>query len=79
MKNVSRMLTVVFMTGLLGACTFHGGHHQKHVSTTTLGQELTDLKTALEGGAMTESEYRVLKEQLINTCGSKGSRCKHSG
>lgn len=47
----------------LSACMFHGGS-PKHVSTTTLGQELMDLKLALEEGAITEPEYRALKERL---------------
>lgn len=73
------MLTVVLMAGALSACMFHGGHTQKQVSTTTLGQELSDLKSALDKGAITESEYRAVKEELINKCGSEARHCKHSG
>lgn len=79
MKKISRMATVVLMVGALGACAFHGGHTHKQVSTTTLGQELSDLKIALDNGAITESEYRTVKQELINACGSKASLCKHSG
>lgn len=64
MKTVSRMVAVVLVAGTLSACMFHGGE-SKYISTT-LGQELSDLKAASESGAITELEYRAMKEQLIN-------------
>ena len=78
MKTVSRLLAVVLMAGTLGACMFHGGE-PKYVSTTTLGQELSDLKAAFESGALTESEYRAMKEGLINSCSDRGHHHKRHG
>lgn len=55
------------MTGSLGACMFHGGE-PKHLTSATTGQELMDLKKALDSGAITEEEYLKLKEKYKNSC-----------
>lgn len=36
-----------------------------NVSTSTTGQELTDLKTAYEAGAMSEAEYEKKRKQIL--------------
>lgn len=66
MKRFAAVLIVTVMATSLGACMFHGGE-PKHVSTTTLGQELSDLKLALENGAITQPEYRAMKEELMGS------------
>jgi hypothetical protein len=55
---------------------FHGGE-QKHVSSATLGQELSDLKVALDSGAISDQEYQAMKERMMNSCASKnvGGQC----
>lgn len=67
MKRVSKILAVILLPTALGACMFHGGE-PKHVSTTTIGQELSDLKMAWDSGAITEAEYRTIKEEFVNAC-----------
>ena len=32
----------------------------------TIGQELIDLKSALDSGAISEEEYEILKEKIMN-------------
>lgn len=49
----------------LGGCFFHGGT-QEHINSPTLGQELTDLKTALDEGAISQQEYQSKKARLIS-------------
>lgn len=34
----------------------------------TLGRQLTDLKEALESGAISEREYQVAKDRLLGRC-----------
>lgn len=66
---MKRILNVVFAAMTitsLSACVIHTStSNPKNVSTMTLGQELADLKTALDEGAISESEYRAAKELLI--------------
>ncbi len=50
----------------LGGCFFHGGT-QEHINSPTLGQELTDLQSALDDGAISQQEYTRKKEQLISS------------
>lgn len=76
MKTTTRILTIIVLTGMLGACMFHGGE-QKHVSAPTLGQELSDLKVALDGGAISDQEYQEMRARIINSCVGKtlGEKC----
>lgn len=64
----NKILAFSLLFGLLTAtgCAVHEGH-EKHVSQPTLGAELTDLKKAMDSGAITEQEYRELKNQLISS------------
>ena len=75
MKTETRTIVLILMAGTLGACMFHGGD-PKYVSTTTLGQELSDLKSALDSGAITEPEYRAMKEKIMNACPAKDHHYK---
>lgn len=53
---------------LLGAATLPGciavGGTNRH-EQPTLGKQLTDLKTAYDGGALTEAEYNAAKAQIL--------------
>jgi len=51
-------------TLVMGGCYFHGGT-QEHVHTPTLGKELTELKSALDEGAISQQEYDRKKSTLI--------------
>lgn len=52
---------------LIGGCCGGGGSQvQNTTKTTTLGQELTDLKKALDSGAITEDQYNKMKQDIIS-------------
>lgn len=53
------------MTSLYG-CFGGGADVENHVSTVSQGKELTDLKLALEMGAINESEYQKLRKKMLN-------------
>ena len=64
--KVSIIALVVFtivMGGLFVGCG--GGGAQVQQSSTTLGQELTDLQAAYEKGIITEKEYSKAKKELL--------------
>lgn len=52
---------------LLGGCAFVVGNSGKlHLSRNiSVGQELIDLKKAVDTGAITEEEYVVMKRKLL--------------
>ena len=57
---------VIFCMLALGLVACGGGPSSKaEVSTQTLGQEMMDLKSAYESGAITEKEYEKAKKQLL--------------
>ena len=52
------------MSGLTGCAMFNKG--QLHYNrTTTVGQELVDLQTAKEKGALTDEEYEKVKKEIL--------------
>lgn len=51
----------------LGGCFWSvGGGSQKTVIERSAGEELADLKKALEAGALTPEEYEKLKQAYLN-------------
>lgn len=55
------MLLAALLT--LSAC---GGRKQEtNVTSTTVGQELTDLQEALDSGVITESEFEKKKRDIL--------------
>jgi len=66
MLNNKTLPTLLLASALtMGGCYFHGGT-QEHVNTPTLGKELTELKAALDEGAISRQEYDRKKSVLIN-------------
>ena len=61
------LLLALLITSSLGLTACGGGGATTEVSTQTLGQELIDLKSAYEAGAMTESEYNKARDRLIES------------
>ena len=52
---------------LSGCLAFNvGGGSKRQVENPTLGQQLTDLKSAKDTGAITEAEYETQKAKLLN-------------
>jgi hypothetical protein len=60
----SRVLSVVVLVGAacLGGCIAVGGSDKR----PTKGQELIDLKTALDRGAINQADYDTTRTQIMN-------------
>lgn len=61
-------VTAIALAGLAGCCGPGGGANveTKNITTTkSLGDQLIDLKKAYESGAITEEQYKDLKEKTI--------------
>jgi len=66
MLNNKTLPTLLLASALtMGGCYFHGGS-QEHVNTPTLGKELTELKAALDEGAISQQDYERKKRTLIS-------------
>ena len=64
MDRQFKAFTVLFLLVVfLGGCSIGGGS-TRETNKPTLGQELIDLKRALDASAISEEEYRRLKQQL---------------
>lgn len=50
----------------LTACGGGGAEIKSEITTTTKGQQLLDLKKALDAGAMTKDEYERERVKVIN-------------
>ena len=65
-----RRLAVFAICGLLlfgvTACGGGGAELKSEVSTTTVGQQLMDLKKALDSGAMTQQEYEKERKKVLD-------------
>ena len=69
MKRLSLTLLVGLSAVLLlnGCIGLHIGSGDKRTSqNATVGQQLIDLKTAKDTGAITEAEYQTQKAKLLN-------------
>jgi len=64
-RNV--VLLAVCCLLLLGAAACGGGGAEvrSEVTTTTIGQQLIDLKKALDSGAMTQQEYEKERKKVL--------------
>lgn len=67
MKKALRLplLTALLVTPFVQGCLNLDFGGDKPVQKPTLGQELSDLHRARLGGAITEEEYRSLRDRLI--------------
>jgi hypothetical protein len=67
--SLSRNLALFAVCGLLlfgaAACGGGGAEVRSEVSTTTTGQQLMDLKKALDSGAMTQQEYEKERKKIL--------------
>lgn len=61
---IAFILAILLVTGLT-ACGGGGAKAQTDIRTTTTGQELTDLKKALDAGAITQEEYEAQREKIL--------------
>jgi hypothetical protein len=67
--GVTRKLVPLAVCTLLllgvAACGGGGAELKSEVSTTTTGQQLMDLKKALDSGAMTQQEYEKERQKIL--------------
>ncbi len=49
----------------LAACGGGGAEVRSEISTATVGQQLMDLKKALDTGAMTQQEYEQQRKKIL--------------
>tara|TARA_B100000959_G_scaffold111667_1_gene117793 strand:- start:923 stop:1150 length:228 start_codon:yes stop_codon:yes gene_type:complete len=61
-----KMLLMVILAGAIGGCAMFNSGELHFSRSTTYGQELIDLKTAKDEGALTDEEYTQLKQKIIN-------------
>ncbi len=66
-RTVAKALLIVGGLALVGGCSGGGGaDSETNVKTTTQGQELLDLKAALDAGALTQKEYDEQREKILD-------------
>jgi hypothetical protein len=67
--SLAKKLALLTVCGILllgaGACGGGGAEVRSEVSTTTTGQQLLDLKKALDSGAMTQQEYEKERKKIF--------------
>ena len=65
----ARTLVVSVVCGIvlfgLTACGGGGAEVRSEISTQTVGQQLMDLKKALDSGAMTQQEYEQQRKKIL--------------
>lgn len=64
MTNKIKTALFLSLTLTMAGCMYHGGTQSTH--PPTLGQELLDLQSALDAGAISEQEYAHKKQQLLS-------------
>lgn len=68
MKSAKLVVVILCASLVLSACA-RSSKSTSNVSTTTTGQELTDLKAAYDAGAMSEDEYEKKRQQILKKKG----------
>jgi hypothetical protein len=58
---------LLLMCASLQGCGGGGAHTSTTVDATTTGQELTDLKKALDEGVITQKEYDKKREEILKS------------
>jgi Short C-terminal domain len=69
--SAARILVVTMLCGIMlfgvAACGGGGAEVRSEVTTTTVGQQLMDLKKALDSGAMTQQEYEQQRKKILES------------
>ncbi len=66
MKKLGSVAVMLLLAVGLSACGGGGADSSTSVTTTTVGQQLTDLKKALDAGAIKQSEYERQRRKILN-------------
>lgn len=69
MKRIGISSLLILSLMAVSACGGGGAKTTNNVSTTTTGQELTDLKAALDAGAISTEEYEKKRQQILKKKG----------
>jgi hypothetical protein len=69
-RELSKNLVLLVVCGILlfgvAACGGGGADVKSEITTTTVGQQLIDLKKALDGGAITQQEYERERKKILD-------------
>ena len=65
LSRIIILITSVIALSLTG-CGGGGADVQSDVRATTTGQELTDLKRALDEGVITQEEYEQQRQEILD-------------
>lgn len=68
MRSLRTIIPIVLLALGAGlyACGGGGAELQSHTTTTTIGQELVDLKTAYDKGVITKDQYESQKKKILD-------------
>ena len=61
---MNKVLVIIAISTLLGAC-YNSERSETNINTT-FGQELTDLKKALDSGAIDQAQYQKIMNRLAD-------------
>ena len=64
-KKTTLISAAILLALLTTGCAIGNKGKLYYNRTTTVGQEMIDLKTALDSGAVTQAEYDTLKAELM--------------
>ena len=68
-RSIGKRIVLLAACGLLlfsvTACGGGGADVKSEISTTTVGQQLIDLKKALDSGALTQQEYEKERKKIL--------------
>ena len=65
LRVLAMIILIAFWAGFAGCGGGGGGEVRSDISTTTVGQELMDLKSAYEKGVITKEEYESVREKIL--------------
>jgi hypothetical protein len=63
-NSLAAVMAIALILGLAG-CGGGGAEMKSEISTTTTGQQLMDLKKALDSGALSKEEYDKEREKIL--------------
>ncbi|MFN7609979.1 MAG: SHOCT domain-containing protein [bacterium] len=65
-KNKTITASLLASLLLLAACGGGGADTEVHNTTVSTGQQLIDLKKALDAGAITQNEYDTARDKILD-------------
>ncbi|MEY8827771.1 SHOCT domain-containing protein [Sedimentitalea sp. XS_ASV28] len=65
MQRIAISGILILSLATVSACGGGGARNTTNMTTTTTGQELTDLKAALDAGAISPEEYEKKRKEIL--------------